>query len=303
MSVLTPKALHSTVGLYAGALHSTVGPYAEGVTFHSRSLRRGVAFHSWPLRRRRYIPQSVFTPRALHSTVGLYAGSGTFHSRSLRRRRCIPLTSRALHSTVGPYAEGVTFHSPGSRRGEAAKRTLGPGPTSTQIPRRGFTKDVDPSRGHDACRIEPAIATSDVLLLCNAFGVWGGWVIRRPRVRRDRRLRRRARRPWALEFNRFAVKKRRGCRSLRRERYIPQSVFTPGRYIPQSVLTPKALHSTVGLYAGALHSTVGPYAEGVTFHSPGSRRGEAAKRTLGPGPTSTRIPRRGFTKDMDQSQT
>jgi len=39
------------------------------------------------------------------------------------------------------------------------------------------------------------------------------------------------------------------------------------------------------------------YAEGVTLQSPGSRRGEAAKRTLGNGPPSRHIPQRGFTID------
>ena len=39
------------------------------------------------------------------------------------------------------------------------------------------------------------------------------------------------------------------------------------------------------------------YAEGVVFHSPGSRRGEAAERTLGYGPHTTRIRRRRYTND------
>lgn len=45
-----------------------------------------------------------------------------------------------------------------------------------------------------------------MLTLYNAFGVPDG-VGALPRVRRDRRLRRPTRRPWALEYNRFAVKK------------------------------------------------------------------------------------------------
>jgi len=37
-----------------------------------------------------------------------------------------------------------------------------------------------------------------------------------------------------------------------------------------------------------------PYAEGVTFHSPGSRGGAAGKRTLGTGSMTTSYTLKGF---------
>ena len=106
-----------------------------------------------------------------HSLTYKYTSGVTRHNPGLHRG--------------GFYAEGVRFHSPGSRRGEAAERTLGHAPHNTRIRRRRYTND-----GNDVPLPTRSRNGTATLRLCNAFDVWGGWIMHPPRVRCERRSRR-----------------------------------------------------------------------------------------------------------------
>ncbi len=185
-------------------------------------------------------------PRRIAATLGY--GIQPLRGKEPMARRPVPYTER--HTQWFLYAEGVTSHSPGSRRGQAAKRTLGHGPHNTFIPRRGFTNAATTfDRRHDhemAQHRHP---------LCNAFGVWDGWIVRPPRVRRERRPRR------------IAATLGYGIQPLRGKEPMAR------RPVPYT----------------ERHTQWFLYAEGVSPHSPGSRRGKDAKRTLGHGSHDTRI--------------
>ncbi len=177
----------------------------------------------------------------------------------------VPRHNRAPHRGV-LYTEGVSFHSPGSRHGKAAKRTLGYVSHNAFIPRRGFTNERNDIPTHT----RPRNATTSPPL-CNAFGVWGGFFPPTPRVRRERRLC-----PLAATLG-FGIQPLRGKETMA---------------CPANSIAARATRRSRGSHRVVL------YAEGVTPQSPGSRRGEAAERTLGyDGPTTRVYPEGGFTND------
>ncbi|TWU32187.1 hypothetical protein Poly41_56720 [Novipirellula artificiosorum] len=209
---------------------------------------------------------------------------------ALHRRWMAGLNCVVEMTLVTPYANGVSFRSPGSRRGEAAERTLG-----------YRTRPIANPEG--VLQMTPSMPHRNVL--------WLGCLCRTPtaygHVDRDRNPGcGAARRPWAMESNRFAVTNtssyRCGNTESNRFAVTNTSSYRCGNTESNRVavmhaashrcgntefnrvaVRSVALHRrwTAGLNCVAEMTLVTPYANGVSFRSPGSRRGEAAERTLG----------------------
>ena len=186
------------------------------------------------------------------------------------------ISAAAAHQTRGPhrgvlYAEGVTSQSPGSRRGKAAKRTLGYRP---QFP--PYAEGVT----------------------CQSPGSRRGKAAQRTLGHRPQFP------PYAEGVSPQSPGSRRGKAAQRTLGYGSQKTRSYAEGViqmPETTFDRPHKRETGQRRAHCV--TPSAYGVGGSCVYPGSRRGQAAKRTLGNVSHNTQIPRRGFTYDGNDNPT